>query len=121
MITLNYEIISYCQYSIIKYSKHRINNTRLMKLSRETSRKRFPKLTTVKFTVSGRPYTPEREVRLERFETDQAQSRNSQISKQQNNLGTYLVFCFVFLRRKEPLCTSLFEVLRSFPFFIYDI
>ena len=53
-----------------------------MKLSRETSWKRFLKLTTVKFTVSERPYTSE-SGKLERFETDHPQSLNPLISKQQ--------------------------------------
>ena len=44
-----------------------------MKLSRETSRNRFLKLTTVKFTVSERPYTSESR-KLESFETDHPQS-----------------------------------------------
>ena len=86
-----------------------------MKLSRETSRNRFLKLPTVKFIVSGRPYTSESR-KLERFETDHPQSLNPQISKQQNNSGTYFIFYFIFLRRKT-LSASLFVVLRSFPFF----
>ena len=88
------------------------NNIVLRSYYRTTSRKRFLKLTTVKFTVSERPYASGSR-KLERFKTDHPQSLNHQISKQQITRGhNYSVFYFVFLHRRT-LSAPLFEVYDS--------
>ena len=90
-----------------------------MKLPLETSRKRFLKLTTVKFTVSERPYTFESR-KLERFETDDPQSLNPQIYKQQITRKhiQFSVLSF-FEERLFPLRFSKFYNLSLFFIYIY--
>ena len=93
-----------------------------MKLSRETSRKRFLKLTTLKFTVSERPYTFESR-KLGRFETDHPQSLNPQISKQQIT-REHIQFSILsfFEERLFPLRFSKFYDLSLFIYiYIYGI